>query len=151
MDQTDFSLIDPRAIRVRISLNEPAELEAKDVKLVLQFNYSGDAEKSHLEYLFLLKPFATRKIAAKKSWFSNAPEKSQYEFLIAETSVREFRKYQREFFKYGRPDKYKWTVFYYLKTRPEEDKGLDLDLELKLSLEEDYFYLLQGAELDIND
>ena len=57
--------------------------------------------------------------------------------------------HQREFVKFGKPKKYYWTVYYYLAKRPEKGEPINLDLELKFAENEEYFYLLKGAELDI--
>ncbi|MCW8878158.1 MAG: hypothetical protein OQK51_14010 [Kangiellaceae bacterium] len=144
-DQDDLIRIDPSQVRSKITLTAPAELETKTVKLVLKFEYSASNPQ---EYLFSLEPLWSKKISRDK-WFEADELLHQYEFKIEQQSIKAFKKYQREFLKYGKPKKYHWTVYYYLKNRPIESNDIKLDLELKFSEKDEYFYLLKGAVVDI--
>ncbi|TQV86378.1 hypothetical protein [Aliikangiella coralliicola] len=145
-DEKDLVNINPNQVRTRITINEPAELQTRDVKLALRFGYDGEEET---EYQFILDLLNNKTLKESKGFFSNSPKRHQYEFKIAVASIAEFKKYQREFLKYGKPEKYHWTVYYYLKKRPEEGEPINLDLELKLAEADDYFYLLKSAEMDV--
>lgn len=147
MDDNDITRINPSQVRVRITVNDPAKLHTKDVRLALKFEYAGEGNS---EYQFVLRIIDSRQIDATSGWFSSEPNKHQYEFVIADHSVDVFKKYQREFIKYGKPKKYHWTVYYYLKNIPAKDQPIDLDLELKFADNSDYFYLLKGAEIEVN-
>jgi len=144
-DQNDLLAIKPEQVRTRITISEPARLSTREVKLALKFEYKGDSEQ---EYLFFLEPILQKQFVEKR-WLKDDLIRHQYEFRIADNSIKEFRSYQREFLKYGKPNKYHWTVYYFLEKRPEKGEALDLDLELKLADKEDYFYLLVGAEVDV--
>ena len=144
LDEKDLIAIDARQVRARITLNDPAELKIRDVKLVLRFEYRGESQSEHR---FLLNLIDNRTLESSKGFFTDTPKRHQYDFDIADSSISQFKKYQREFTKYGRPEKYYWTVYYYLKQQPKKDQPIDLDLELKLADNESYFYLLKGASL----
>jgi len=147
MDKDDIRLIDPRQIRTRITVDSPTQLQTRDVKLALRFEFAGDDES---EYKFLLEFLEDKTLQEKSGWFSEPTLKSQYEFKLAESSIGMFKRYQREFIKYGKPNKYYWTVYYYFKKRPPENQNAKLDLELKMAVNEDYFYLLKDAELAVD-
>lgn len=160
-DQNDLSKIKPQQVKVRITINQPAQLKTKNVSLVLVFNYNAKSQhsgklplaglvNSATEYQFELQLVNHKQLKAQSGWLFNQLARFQYEFVIAANSIPEFKKYQREFLKYGKPSQYHWTVYYYLKKRPPMGEKIGLDLELKFSDIEEYFYLLKGAELDIN-
>ena len=146
-DETDLIAIDPRQVRARITLDEPAKLKQKNVRLALQFEYEGDQESEHTFRLSLLE---TKPITEKTSWFGDELNRHKYLYKISDDSLPAFRKYQREFLKYGRPQKYHWTVYYHLESIPKQGDPLFLDLELKLSQQEEFFYLLKGAAIEID-
>lgn len=147
IDTQDLLSINPSEVRTRITLNEPAELDTREVNLVLKFNYKNEKKS---QYQFALNLLDSRVLKDSSDWFSRSVKKYQYDFAIAPTSVEEFKKYQREFYKYGKPNQYYWTVYYYLKKQPEKGTPIDLSLELKLSQNDDYFYLFKSAELEVN-
>lgn len=144
-DQDDLIRIDPAQVRSKITLTAPAELETKTVKLVLKFEYSASNPQ---EYQFSLEPLWNKKLT-RSHWFEDDELLHQYEFRIEQQSIKAFKKYQREFLKYGKPKKYHWTVYYYLKSRPQNSDDIKLDLELKFSEKDEYFYLLKDAVIDI--
>ena len=113
---------------------------------MLKFEYSAIDPQ---EYQFTLEPLWSKKVSRSK-WFEDDQLLHQYEFRIEEQSIKAFKKYQREFLKYGKPQKYHWTVYYYLKNRPQNTDDIKLDLELKFSEKEEYFYLLKDAVIDID-
>lgn len=147
MDKDDIRIIDPRQVRTRITVDAPTTLQTRNVKLVLRFEFADDDES---EYQFLLEFLSEQTFDEKEGWFGAPIKKSQYEFKLADESVAMFKRYQREFIKYGKPNKYYWTVYYYLKQRPAKNQNAQLDLELKMSSKEDYFFLLKDAELAVN-
>jgi hypothetical protein len=134
----------PRQVRTRITITEPASLQHKDVKLVLKFEFAGDKPT---QYQFDLNLLRSTKLAEKTGFFSSEPAKNQYIFQLSEPSRKAFRRMQNEFYQYGKPDKYFWTVYYYLAERPKASGDIEIDLELKLSMESDYFYLLKQAAI----
>lgn len=145
LDKNELTNIPPHEVRARITLNEPAELSAKNLRLVLKFEYLGHKEK---EYQFILDLMNARTLT-ESNWFSGSVKRHQYEFKISENSVDDFRDYQKEFARYGKPEKYFWTVYYYLKKQPMAGENLNLDLELKFAADEAYIYLLKSAEVDV--
>ena len=147
MDDSDITALEPAQIRTRITVDAPTELQTKNVRLVLRFEFYQQTES---EYEFLLKMVDNQSVTQEKGWFSGATMRNEYTFELLEESIAEFKKYQRDFFKYGKPRKYYWTVYYYLGKRPPPDQSVELDLELKLADHEPYFYLLQGAALGVS-
>ena len=145
-DESDLVNIDPYVVRARLTLTEPAELETKNVKLALRFEYAGDNEQ---EYIFILKPVSVTEVT-KKNWFSSDTLQNQYIFEIDEQSIQAFKSYQKEFLKYGKPSKYYWTVYYHIKNKIPKNKISHLDLELKLAKDDDYFFLLKDADITVN-
>ncbi|MGX5174399.1 hypothetical protein ACUR5C_10305 [Aliikangiella sp. IMCC44653] len=135
----------PQEVRARISLSAPGALEPKDVSLVLKFEFSGDRPAQHL---FKLKQISSKLIPAETGFFVDQPAKNQYVFKIAPSSQQDFRRMQREFSQYGKPDKYYWTVYYYLKPESKHLKSLSIDLELLLSAADDYFFLIKDGTID---
>ncbi len=147
MDDSDLLKIKAQQVRTKITVNEPATLQTKNVSLVLKFEYSAQKRS---EYQFVLNLIDQQKAIQSTDWFSSSKKRNIYEFKIADESFVEFKQYQNELVEFGKPQKYYWTVYYYLKTRPQKGEALNLDLELKLAEQEEYFYLLKSAELDIN-
>jgi len=146
MNKDDITQIDPQQVRARITIDPPAELQTKEVKLALQFAFGGQTES---EYLFSLDLVANEVVKDKPHWFSDEISRNRYEFIIHKDSLNDFKRYQREFRKYGKPEKYHWTVYYYLESMPAKGQPIELDLELKFSREEAYFYLLKGASVEV--
>ncbi len=144
----ELSAIEPSEVRVRLSLTAPAELQTKDVKLALKFEHHGSADS---EYQYLLKLVDVETLDALSNWFSQRAKKSRYNFKLATLSKLEFIRFQKEFVKLGKPDRYHWTVYYYLKNKIPDDEKIEIDLELKLGIDEDYFYLLKEAPVKINN
>ena len=143
-DRDDISAIPPKEVRVRLSVTEPVTLQTKNVKLALKFDhYDG----SHSEYKFLLEIIDTKRIQPALNWFSSKETKNSYQFKFSKLSQLEFNKYQKEHYRQGKPKRYYWTVYYYLKNRPEDGDDLKIDMELKLSDADDYFYLLKDAPI----
>ena len=136
MDENDIRVIDPKVIRTRLTLDSPAQLQTRNVRLVLRFEFHDDEES---EYQFLLEPIGTKLIQEKAGWFANPTPRHQYEFQLAEKSVPIFRKYQREFVKYGKPRKYYWTVYYHPVNGTVTNNEIKLDLEIKFAQNEAFF------------
>ncbi len=146
MDKNDILQIKPREVRVRITLDEPAELEEKEVTLSFKFEHK-QGKKS--EYQYKLKLLSQRAIKAEAGFFSDTSAANQYEFRISEQSIEEFKQYQIEFAQAGKPESYAWRVYYYLKNIIKSELSLTLDVELKLSNEQSYFYLFKNAKLAV--
>ena len=106
---------------------------------------------SQTEYKYLLEIINERTIKPVSSWFSDTPLKHAYEFKLSRLSQLEFNKYQKDYARLGKPKRYYWTVYYFLKNIPEKGNTINLDMELKFSDSEDYFYLLKNAPVEIND
>ncbi len=138
--------IKPSEVRVRLSLSSPAELQTKDVRLALKFEHEG---MGNSEYQYRLKLMGTQTINPVASWFGQQAKKFRYEFKLAALSKLEFKRFQKELVKLGTPDKYRWTVYYYLKNKMPDGEDISIDLELKLGFDEDYFYLLKKASVSI--
>ena len=146
LNENDLLNIRPEQVRTRITLSEPAQLKTRDVRLVLQFEFKGETKR---EYQFLLNLLNERRVE-ENCLFCSVESRNLYEFKLSDESISEFKKYQREFLKYGRPEQYQWTVYYYLKHKPKANEEIDLDLELKFADTQDYFYLLKGASVEVN-
>jgi len=160
LDKEDILAIDPKEVRVRLSISDPAELQTRNVRLALKFDhYDG----SQSEYQYLLEIIDVKVKDAISSWFSSAPLKHVYQFKLAALSQLEFNKYQLNYTKHGKPKRYHWSVYYYLKPMRKKIKApihknngqkkiseLNIDMELKISKSDDYFYLLKNAPIEIN-
>ncbi|PHS12755.1 MAG: hypothetical protein COA86_18105 [Kangiella sp.] len=145
MDADDISAIRPSEVRVRLSVSEPVELKTKDVRLVLSFEHKDDSQS---EFQYLLKYIKQSKKNSLSSFFGNEPAKSVYLFKFSKQSELEFNRYQKSFQTKGKPKRYKWTVYYYFKTRPQKGENAEIDMELKLANDDEFFYLLKGAIID---
>ncbi len=147
LDRNDILAIKADEVRVRLAVTEPVELQTKNVRLVLQFEHR-DAKTSEFQYL--LEIIEADTIQPISSWFSKSRLKHRYEFRLSRLSQLEFNKYQKNQFEKGQPASYHWTVYYYLKNRGEQTKGTNIDMELKLSSQDDFFFLLKDAPIKIN-
>ncbi len=147
LDGDDISAIDPKQIRVRLSISAPVELQTKNVKLALKFDHQNGEQS---EFKYLLEIIDVSVIDPLSSWFSQAPLKHAYEFKLAALSQLEFNQYQKDYVRHGKPKRYQWTVYYYLKNKPQQGEGITIDMELKFSHNEDYFFLLKNAKVDLN-
>jgi len=172
LDKEDILAIDPAEVRVRLAISDPVELQTKNVRLVLEFEHK-DGTLS--EYQYLLEIIDVNISNAISSWFSSTPLKHVYQFKLATLSQLEFNKYQMNHVKLGKPVKFHWSVFYSLKRNSLKNKPADtkqigvktneleqgnikqakikqatIDMELKLSEDDGYFYLLKNATIEIN-
>ncbi len=148
MDEQDIIEINAREVRVRITLDEPAKIDARNVRLVFQFEHQNNTKS---EYQYFLKLLNSSSLPAEPGLFSSKPAANQYEFRISNKSIKEFQKYQQDFIKNGKPKKYKWRVYYVLNQRITQDMKLTLDVELKFANNEAYFYLLEDAKLAVEN
>ena len=145
MDADDISAILPADVRVRLSVTEPVELQTKDVKLVLSFEHQ---DKTESKFQYLLKNIGQSKKQSIASFFGREQAKSVYLFRLSKESELEFNRYQKNFRNKGKPRKYRWTVYYYFKKRPQKGSNAEIDMELKLSKNEECFYLLKNAMIN---
>lgn len=146
-DNDQLVSINPNEIKVRLSIAEPGEAETKNVKLALKFNYKDGVNKEYLYQLVLINSSSINEIAG---WFSKEPKKHQYVFRLPKISQVEFMRLQKELPLLGKPDSYHWTVYYYLKEHVDRSIPLEIDLEIKLADQQEYFYLLKSAPLVVN-
>ena len=142
----EFSQIDPKQIRARLTINDPAKLQLHDVRLVFKFEYQFDEKQA---YQFILIPISQRDIPAQSHWYGGSPIRHQYDFKIAEKSIAEFNAYQQQLLQRGKPKNFHWTVHYYLDKDLPSGYAIDLDLAIKFSNESDYLMILKGASVDI--
>jgi len=140
--------IDSSQVRVRLSVTSPAELQTQDVRLALRFEHKGESDS---EYKYLLKLIDTSLVDPITGWFSNQPKKFRYDFKLGTLSRLEFKRLQKEMVRLGSPDRYYWTVYYNLKSAVAEGSEILIDLELKLAIKDDYFYLLKNAPVVVNN
>lgn len=147
LDQQDIVNIAPNEVKVRLSITEPVELQTKNVRLVLSLDYKNNETR---EYKYLLELIDSHSINENSDWFSSSVIKHQYQFQLAKLSQLDFNKLQKNYVEHGKPQKYRWTVYYYLKTPPQKNQEISLDMELKLSAADDYFYLLKDASIDVD-
>ena len=141
--------IEPSQIRVRLSLTEPAELLTDgDVTLALKFEHK---DMTLSEYEYLLESISSEQYISSETWFSSGLTKNIYEFKLAEESNKQFNQLKSVLANKSNIKSYHWTVYYYLKSSTKTGDKLTLDMELKLSDDEDYFYLLKEAKVLVND
>ena len=148
LDHKAIAAIAPKDIRVRLSITDPVELQTKHVRLALQFEHK---DGSIPEYKYLLAILRATTEQSGGGWFSRSELKHVYEFKLNHLSQLEFNKFQKHFVAKGKPKRYKWTVYYHLKNRDGKEKDMKIDVELKLSNVDDYFFLLRNAPVSINN
>jgi len=146
-DVQDFSKTVPEELQARLTINDPAQLRLDDVRLVFKFEYDFDAPQ---EFQFLLTPQKQSSIAKQSHWYGSSPKRHQYDFNLAEKSISEFERYQQQLLHRGKPNNFKWTVYYYLTQDLPSGYAIDLDLAIKFSKENDYLMILKGASIDID-
>lgn len=139
--------IAPDQLRARITINEPAKLVLRDVRLVFQFEYLAGQEQ---EFQFLLTPIGQNILMPKSGWFASQLKRYQYEFKITPGSVQAFKQLQEQLLNQGKPRNFRWTVYYYLEQALPQGSAIDLDLAIKFSQQQDFLMILKGASIDID-
>ena len=145
LDENQVLSIIPQDVRVRLTIDKPTILANDEVTLELKFEYKNDSTES---YRFLLESTRPKEELTQTFWFRPSSERSSYEFQLSRLAQLEFSNYQLAFQKKGKPDKYRWTVLYYLGSNSLPESTIDV--ELKVDKTEEYFYLLKAASLDNN-
>jgi len=146
MDESDLLRVNPSEIRVRVSLIEPYRLAADKVELVLSFEY---ADNSHQEYKYALQLLDSQHTESVVSWFTQQQAKNIYRFKLTALSQLEYNRFKQTNSSLLRPKRYEWRVNYWLDPVPQNNSHIGLDLELKLSKQQDFFYLLKNAEMKV--
>ncbi|MBV1909959.1 MAG: hypothetical protein KUG78_11600 [Kangiellaceae bacterium] len=144
-DNNDIAKIAPRDVQVRLTLDEPVKLLNDKVKLALLFDYE---DKESDEYLFELTSLRPAETSVETKWLSSSISRTSYEFSLDRLAQLEFSNFQKSFSNKGKPSKYRWTVYYYLNS--QQHKEARIDVELKLSKIEEYFYLIKDKRLEID-
>ncbi|MDQ7048235.1 MAG: hypothetical protein Q9M92_01330 [Enterobacterales bacterium] len=83
------------------------------------------------------------------SWFSQEKAKNIYQFKLTDLSQIEYNRFKMNKASALKPKSYHWRVNYWLDPVPQNNSAIGLDLELKLSKQQDYFYLLKNAEMKV--
>ncbi len=145
MESTEISAIAPEQVRVRLTMDEPIRLAKKSVRLQIKLAFSDQPTQ---DFEFNLAAVSEEKKLESSGWFQSDKKRNQYEFRLNRLAQLEFSNFQKLLGEQSKIEHYYWTVFYYLVPHNETDAMIDV--ELKLSAQEDYFYLLQGAKVEIN-
>lgn len=139
--------IEPNQIRVRLSLTEPAELlPGGELTLALKFEHK---DMTLSEYEYLLETISSERSKSSESWFANGATNNVYEFKLAQESNNAFNQLKTILATKSNIKSYHWTVYYYLKNATKAGEKITLDMELKLSEDEEYFYLLKNAKVTV--
>lgn len=144
-DNSDIANIKADELLVRLTLDDPIKLAKQSLRLRLKFDYS-DTEKSQFE--FQLEPVGELREVSSSSWFNPKTLRRSYKFKLTRVAQLEFSNFQRTLMKQKQVEKYFWTVFYYL--APHSESDAKIDVELKLSKDQQYFHLLKGAKVEIS-
>jgi hypothetical protein len=139
--------IAPEQLRARITINDPAKLVLRDVRLVFQFEYLIGQQQ---EVEFLLTPLTQSMLMPSQSWFGAQVKRYQYEFKITPGSIKAFKQLQGQLLNQGKPRNFRWTVYYYLEQALPAGSAIDLDLAIKFSQQQDFLMILEAASIDID-
>ncbi len=145
LENSDIAKIKPNELRVRLTLDDPIQLAKQSLRLQLKFEY---ANASNEEFEFQLEPVGEPQEISASSWLSSKELRRSYQFKLTRMAQLEFANFQRTLLEKNQVEKYFWTVFYYL--APHRESDAKVDVELKLSKEESFFYLLKQAKVKVS-
>lgn len=143
-DSSDIAAIKASELRVRLTLDDPMKLAKQSLRLQLKFEY---ADNSGDQFEFQLESSQSLEKLSSSGWFNAQTLRHRYEFKLTRVAQLEFSNFQQSLVKRKKIKKYFWTVFYYL--APHNQSDAKLDVELKTSKHDDYFYLLEGAKIKV--
>ncbi len=146
LDVKTIASIQPSDIRVRVSVDEPVKLKKQDVRLELSFFFK---DSSPQKFSYILKFINLTHLKSDSFWFSKSPARNIYLFKLTKVGTIKFKENQQIYQKRGQIKSYRWNIYYHLEDQTHLNDRLVLDLELKLSQSESYFYLLKNAKLKI--
>ena len=144
-DNSDIAKIKPSELRVRLTLDDPIQLAKQSLRLQLKFEY---ANASNQKFEFQLESLGKPEELSASSWLSAKEIRRSYQFKLTRIAQLEFANFQKTLLEKNQVEKYFWTVFYYL--APHSESNAKVDVELKLSKEESFFYLLKQAKVKVS-
>jgi len=136
-DEAKFVELDPKHLLTKIHVDKPAEIKPEST--------SSEEERS---FKYNLVVISERTLPAESGWLSDTPARTEYVLGLSSEAVKEFTELQ-EFMTSDTPTGFDLHVNTGFKEPANEMKSITMSIFLKLYANEDYFTLIDRAELDI--
>lgn len=143
-DEAKFVELDPKHLLTKIHVDKPAEIKPESTWLTLGVS-SSEEERS---FKYNLEVISERTLPAESGWLSDTPARTEYVLGLSSEAVKEFTELQ-EFMTSDTPTGFDLHVNTGFKEPANEMKSITMSIFLKLYANEDYFTLIDRAELDI--
>jgi len=143
-DEDKFFELDPNHLLTKIHLDKPAEIKPESTWLTLGVS-SSEQERS---FNYNLEVISEKTLPAESGWLSKTPARTEYILGLSAEAIKEFTELQ-EFMGSASPTGFDLHVNTGFKEAANEMKSITMSIFLKLYADEDYFTLIDRAELDI--
>lgn len=143
-DEEKFVELDPNHLLTKIHLDKPAEIKPESTWLTLGVS-SSDQERS---FKYNLEVISEKTLPAESGWLSKTPARTEYILGLSAEAIKEFTELQ-EFMGSASPTGFDLHVNTGFKEAANEMTSITMSIFLKLYADEDYFTLIDRAELDI--
>ena len=143
-DEEKFVELDPNHLLTKIHLDKPAEIKPESTWLTLGVS-SSEQERS---FKYNLEVISEKTLPAESGWLSKTPALTEYILGLSAEAIKEFTELQ-EFMGSASPTGFDLHVNTGFKEAANEMTSITMSIFLKLYADEDYFTLIDRAELDI--
>jgi hypothetical protein len=146
-DEQSILTIEPLLIRAKITVNEFIDIDLANTKLGLSLENS----QGELQLQFPLAKISLTKNSANDSFLSSSPASQTYLLQLSPDAIVDFKKLQKQL-KSSDKNTFGFSIAAKLKkqenlTTIQEQEKLFMTIELKLNKNEDFFTLIDNAEL----
>ncbi len=146
-DEQSILTIEPSLIRAKITVNEFIDIDLPNTKLGLSLENS----QGKLQLQFPLAKISLTENSASDSFFSSSPASQTYLLQLSPDAIADFKKLQKQL-KSSDKNTFGFSVAAKLNkqedlTPEQEQERLFMTIELKLNKNEEFFTLIDNAEL----
>lgn len=145
LDEQELLVIQPRDIRARIQIEEPAKLNIETAELTLTLQ----TEQGERLYEYPLTLIAQTQIAPVEGFFSRRPGQTEYTLKLSDIARENFKAAQQEL-RRQQPKGFSFSVSANFDEIPQDRTELTFSIALQLDPSEGYFNLFEDASMEIN-
>lgn len=142
LEPRTLAQVDPAQVRVRVSIPVGYELNVDTTRLTLALSAPSGRKESGMNLRLLRMARETR----SAGWFTPDVPVSTYELALTPDGARELRSMQ-QFVLAENPNKFEFGVSAPLARTPDNPREMAFWADLKLSAQEQYVPLINGARL----
>ena len=144
-DEQQLLVMQPRDIRARIQIEEPAKLNVETAELTLTLQ----TEQGELFYEYPLTLIAKTRIAPVEGFFTSRPGQTEYTLKLSDLARENFKAAQQELAR-QQPKGFSFSVSANFDDFPEDRTEITFSIALQLDPTEGYFNLFEDATMEIN-